>query len=236
MTDNIHLVHAVSITPQELHEFTLEFLSYLKDTGATYQTLRRYLSTFENFIAWLSGENFTREAYVRWINQCEDTYKPSTVQSRHSQMNSFFTFLVAEGLLKVNPIIGLGTPRSERGLSDNFKTIRSELPLAYYRAAKEAYELEPSEDFLIRWVCVELLYTFGCSPDLMPRLNINLENSTYGIEGLHKCVDLMVDGPVDACRVMASKVYRHPMEFKGTLVSTRDMSNLVTKALNKNAG
>lgn len=233
MVDNIRLVHEIALTPSELYEFTLEFTSYMEETGASYQTLRRYRSTFDSFLRWLGDEDFTRELYVRWLTYCEETSKPSTVQSRHSQMNSFFNFLVTENQLCVNPVIGLGTSSRGRRLSENFGAIISEVPHTYYLAAKEAYQSHPSEDALVRWVCIELLYTFGCSPNLMPNLNINLENNTYEIVGIDKCSGLVVDGPTDACQTMAANVYKYPLEFKGTLVRSKDMSNLVVKALCK---
>lgn len=233
MVDNIKLVHTVCLTPQELYEFVLEYQSYLEDMGVAYQTVRRYKNTFDKFFQWLGSDDFTRERYVDWLTENEALYKVSTLQSRHSQMNCLFEFLVMEKQLSINPLIGLMVPRPGRPISIDTDIFRSSAPYDYYMGAKQSYELYSTEKTLVWWVYIELLYTFGCTPDLMPSFVLDLETGSYAIEGLPNCSGLRAAGPTEACKLMAARIYKQPKEFQGTMVQSKDMSAAVTRALSK---
>lgn len=79
----------VTITPELLEGYE----HYLKQAERGLGTIEKYLRDVRRFTAWIGNSPVTKEAAAEWKRAlCAGGYRPSTVNSMLSALNSFFTF------------------------------------------------------------------------------------------------------------------------------------------------
>ena len=96
---------------------------YLRERkSASPNTLSSYLRDIRQYLAWLAGEGLAPEQAVqgdveRYIRDLSGRGKsPATVTRSLASLKSFYTYLMGEGLVEVNPARGQAAAKVERKL------------------------------------------------------------------------------------------------------------------------
>ncbi len=76
------------IRERQLNAFT----QHLTDEERAPATVKMYVRTVEEFIAWLGDEEVTKEAVIAWKNELTQSYAPATVNVKLAAVNAFFKF------------------------------------------------------------------------------------------------------------------------------------------------
>jgi integrase/recombinase XerD len=128
------------------------------ERGASRSTLASYQADLKDFCHFLQHGNLTQvivEDLQRYmVHQHEKGQRPTTTARRLSALRQFYGFAHAEGLIAVNPITNIQTPRKQRQLP---KILSEEEVEALIEATTH---LEPQES--ARLACLlEILYATG---------------------------------------------------------------------------
>ncbi len=105
------------------------FLDYMVvEKGLSQNTLWAYRSDLEQLADFMQKEatkggfippwaGFNRQSMLSYILSLKErNYAPTTVARKVAAAKSFFNFMVAEGIIKTNPIEGVGSPRVGKSL------------------------------------------------------------------------------------------------------------------------
>jgi len=97
------------------------FLQYLEaERNASNHTLKDYKTDLRDFFVFIKDKNIADLDYLeirRYLALLKDKqYQRSTVARKLACLRSFFKFLVRENMLKVNPAVGIATPKREKKL------------------------------------------------------------------------------------------------------------------------
>lgn len=231
MKDTVRQALELSIPAEKFTEFYLNYLNHLEETKASYQTIRRYRSAFEQLVAWLESRAFTRDLYVEWMTECEGTLSPTSLKSVHSQMNSLFKFLERTEAIIGNPIVGLNVDDVEFSYSSDFQHLTTQDVKVYYTAALGRYTTLGDEDSLYDWVCIELMYTLGITPSRIPSVVVDLLDNTCKCHSSEHAKVFYLRGPVLAMQTMARFRGAGGNLFYGEWLARRDMNEVVARAL-----
>ena len=77
-----------TITDEQIEEF----IRYLEEEERAMATVKMYVRTAEEFIAWLAGHEVTKELAMAWKNELTQSYAPATVNVKLAAVNAFFKF------------------------------------------------------------------------------------------------------------------------------------------------
>lgn len=97
------------------------FLEYLEaERNASNHTIKDYGIDLRDFLVFINGKDLATLDYLeirRYLALLkEKQYQRSTVARKLACLRSFFKFLVRENMLKVNPAVGIATPKREKKL------------------------------------------------------------------------------------------------------------------------
>lgn len=97
------------------------FLSYLEaERNASLHTLTNYTIDLRDFFGFLktkplfSIDYLEIRRYLAFLK--EKSYQKSTVSRKLACLRSFFKFLTRENIIKVNPVLGIATPKRDKKL------------------------------------------------------------------------------------------------------------------------
>jgi site-specific recombinase XerD len=101
----------------ELRDLSQSFRRNLRAEGKSPHTLATYLTSVEQYAAWLEGEGLaptleglTRQGIQTWLAELQEQKSPSTVQTRYAGLQRFCNWLVREEIIPRSPMQGMSEP------------------------------------------------------------------------------------------------------------------------------
>ncbi len=105
------------------------FLDYLAvEKGLSQNTVEAYRNDLQQLAGFMQAEatrqgvippwaGFNRQSMLSYLlNLKERNYAPTTIARKVAAVKSFFNFMVSEGVMKTNPVEGVGSPRIGKSL------------------------------------------------------------------------------------------------------------------------
>ncbi|HET7660527.1 MAG TPA: site-specific integrase [Oryzihumus sp.] len=100
-----------------LEDLQRSFARHLRAEGRSERTVAIYGQSVRFFSAWLAAqgrpatqEELDRAAIREWLAQLTGRNEMSTVRTRHKGLQRFCGWLLAEGEVAANPMVGLAAP------------------------------------------------------------------------------------------------------------------------------
>ena len=167
----------------DVHDMTINelsglFLKHMASRGSTRNTLSAYRGDLSNFIEFIDvpPEDIDRQTLVSYGDYLQrESYAPTSVARKMSALTSFCSWLVDQGVLSVNPGVGIRlgrhSPINPRPLS------REEL----HRLFMVASEQPATAESLRNHAMLEMLYASGAKVTELSALNvanINLQGNS----------------------------------------------------------
>lgn len=90
-------------------EDTRDFLRFLEATGKSERTITIYRQALEAYLRWCAEEgvdpkHVPEEEVLRFLNDAAHTYSPKWNDHIKTAVRSFYSFLVAQGVVPKNPL------------------------------------------------------------------------------------------------------------------------------------
>lgn len=146
-----------------MHELLERYILYLRaERNSSVYTLRNYGEEVQGFIEFLEAEEVTSLAAVdrtvlrKYLTRLKDSgYVRGSIARRLTEIRSFYRYLVREGLIGANPLVGLSSPKVEKRLPEFLSQIEvSDLI--------RCVDLDPASPQSLRdRAILELLYACG---------------------------------------------------------------------------
>ncbi len=168
MTENCRL---------ETDPLLMKFLQYLdNERNASKHTQSNYMMDIMQFarfywgedalppFKWMDVDTFTARKFV--VEFQKKGYAPTTTGRKISSLRMFFRFLEREGIVEVNPFVGLRSPKKKQGLPDFLSIAEVEqllsVPQKLWRQLPATKRSEVAEYAMMRDTAIlEVLYSTG---------------------------------------------------------------------------
>ncbi|TAK35216.1 MAG: tyrosine recombinase XerC [Chloroflexota bacterium] len=109
-----------------MYELLERYILYLRaERNSSAHTLRNYGEEVRDFIAFLESQELSSLADVdrailrKYLTRLKDHgYARGSIARRLTEVRSFYRFLVREGLIAANPLVGVSSPKVEKRLPE----------------------------------------------------------------------------------------------------------------------
>nr|MBA2530706.1 phage integrase N-terminal SAM-like domain-containing protein [Nocardioidaceae bacterium] len=102
---------------EHIADLAASFRRHVRAEGRSERTATVYGQAIRFHSAWLVAQGRTatldelsRAGIRNWLSELADVLEPSTVRTRYKGLRRFCRWLVAEGELEVDPMVGLEVP------------------------------------------------------------------------------------------------------------------------------